>query len=94
MVEVAYSNHLKLRLTLRKIPETYPAEIYHHPEQRFFDVVEGTQIAVRRLLYSNKVRPMMIAYEWEEGKAKIVTIHPMAEDKIINRILSGRWIPP
>jgi len=33
----------------------------------------------------------MIAYEEKEGKIEIVTIHPITDEKIINRIMSKRW---
>ena len=35
---------------------------------------------------------MMVAYEEKDGKAEIVTIHPITEEKIANRLVRGRWI--
>jgi len=34
----------------------------------------------------------MIAYDVIKECIEIVTIHPIADEKIINRILNGRWI--
>lgn len=34
----------------------------------------------------------MIAYVKEDAIANIITIHPITEEKIINRIINGRWI--
>lgn len=76
----------------RKIPEDYPQKIYENPEQKFFDTAEGNKIAIKKLHYNNKVRSMMIAYEEKNGKAEIVTIHPITEEKIANRLVRGRWI--
>lgn len=91
MAKIEYTGHLKLRLKLRKIPEEYPQKIYENPEQRFFDNAEKTFIAIKKLHYNKKLRNMMIAYEEKEGKIEIVTIHPITDEKIINRIMSKRW---
>ena len=91
MVKVIYTDHLKLRLSVRKIPEDYPKIVYESPEQKFFDNVEETFIAIKKLEYNRKIRNMMIAYEEKEGKIEIVTIHPITDEKIINRIISRRW---
>ena len=91
MAEVVYTDHLKLRLKIRKIPEEYPKRIYENPEQKFFDNAEGNFIAIKRLEYNKKLRNMMIAYEEKEDKIEIVTVHPITDEKIINRVMSKRW---
>lgn len=91
MVKIEYTGHLKLRLKVRKIPEKYPQKIYENPEQSFYDNVEKTFIAIKKLHYNKKLRNMMIAYEEKEGDIEIVTIHPITDEKIINRIISKRW---
>jgi len=60
MEEIKYTNHLRLRLGIRRIHSEYPRIIYASPEQMFFDNVEKTNIAIKRLKYNNKVRNMMI----------------------------------
>ena len=91
MKEIEYVEHLKLRLKIIKIPEHYPKEIYKNPEQRFFDNVERTFIAIKKPDYNKKLRNMMIAYEEKENKAEIITIHPITDEKIINRLMSKMW---
>ena len=91
MEKIEYTEHLKLRLKIRKIPEAYPKEIYENPDQVFFDSSEGVLIAVKKLYYNKKQRNIMIAYERLKGAAKIITIHPITDEKIINRVLSRRW---
>lgn len=54
-MEVIYTDHLKLILGLRKIPEEYPKIILENSEQLFFDVLEKRNIAIKRLKYG-KVR--------------------------------------
>jgi len=92
MKKVVYTNHLKLRLYLRKIPLDYPKIIFENPEYIFFDNMEKRNIAIKKLKYNNKLRNIMIAYEEINNIIEIVTIHPISEEKIINRINSRRWI--
>jgi len=92
MIKIEYTNHLNLRLKIRKIPQDYPRIIYVSPEQKFFDNLEGNFIAIKRLKYNNKIRNMMIAYEKDiKENVEIITVHPISEEKILNRIMSGRW---
>jgi len=92
MRDITYTEHLTLRLKIRKIPYEYPKEIFNNPEQKFYDIVEGTYIAIKKLKYNKKERNMMIAYEKEGNSIQIITIHPIKDEKIINRKISGRWI--
>lgn len=92
MPDIRYTDHLKLRLKIRNFPEDYPKLIYQNPEKKFFDQIERNKIAIKRLKYNNKLREIMIAYTEENGEIDIVTIHPISEEKISNRIISGRWI--
>jgi len=91
MVRIVYTEHLKLRLKIRKIPDDYPKKICNNPEQTFFDNLEKTFIAIKKLKYNKKVRNMMVVYERKNDNVEIVTIHPITDEKIINRIISRRW---
>lgn len=55
-MKATYTEHLKTRMKARKIPEDYPQKIYENPEQKFSDMAEGNKIAIKKLLYNNKVR--------------------------------------
>ncbi len=92
MAEIIYTDHLKLRLNIRKIPENYPREIYEEPDQLFEDKLEGNSIAVRKMQYNNKNRNMMIAFEKSGAGVEIITIHPISDEKILNRVMTGRWV--
>ena len=91
-MQVTYTEHLKMRLKMREIPDSYPRTIYENAEQKFYDTIEERYIAVKKLEYNGKIRPMMIAYEEKEGTVEIVTIHPITEEKVINREMRGRWM--
>lgn len=92
MANIVYTEHLELRLKVRKIPYHYPKKIYDNPEQKYFDKTEGTFIAIKKLSYNKKIRNMMIAYERKNDDIDIITIHPITDEKIINRTIRGRWI--
>lgn len=92
MKSIIHTDHLKLRLKVRKIPDDYPDIIYKNPEQKYYDVLENTFINIKKLKYNKKLRNMMIAYEEKDDKVEIVTIHPINDEKTINRVVSGRWI--
>lgn len=91
MKSIIYSKHLLIRMKARNFPQEFPLIIYFSPERIFFDVAEKRKIAVRKLKYKDKLRNIMIAFEEKEESVNIITIHPISEDKIINRIKSGRW---
>lgn len=92
MKRVVYTDHLKLRMKIRKIPKNYPKMIFEKPEQRYYDVAERNSIAIKRLRYNKKLRNMMIAYEEKNGEVDIITVHPITKEKIANRVTKGRWI--
>ena len=92
MKKISYTDHLGLRLKIRKLPYDYPKIIYENPEQRFYDIAEGNFIAIKKLRYNKKIRSIMIAYEEKNGTIEIITIHPIKEEMITNRISRGRWV--
>lgn len=94
MANIRYTDHLKLRLEIRRIPEDYPRIIYEDPDDRYYDIEEERLISIKQLHYNGRIRPMMIAYEEKGDVAEIVTIHPITELKITNRRIRGRWTEP
>lgn len=92
MKEIVLTDHLKMRLKVREIPGSYPEAIYGNPEQKYYDTLERTFIFTKKLKYNNKIRNMMIACEDKADKVKIITIHPISDEGIINRIMRGRWV--
>jgi hypothetical protein len=91
MKRIEYTNHLKLRLEIRKIPFEYPKEIFEKPDKLFFDNIEKRHIAIKRLKYNKKFRNLLIAFDIFKDRIEIVTIHPISDEKILNRIISERW---
>ncbi len=92
MKKIINTDHLSLRLKIREIPYDYPEKIFVAPDQKYFDTIEKTNIYIKRLRYNNKIRSMMIACEETSASARIITIHPIREESIINRVIRGRWV--
>jgi len=91
-MKIEYTNHLKFRIKIRNIPKEYPKVIYENPEQVFIDILEKRKVAIKKLKYNNKLRNIMIAYDEFNDKIEIVTIHPISDEQLINRLISGRYI--
>jgi len=90
-MEIVYTEHLKLRMKVREIPFDYPKKILEFPDKLFFDVLGGRKIAIKKLKYGGVFKNIMIAYDVCSDRIEIVTVHPISDEKILNRIISGRW---
>lgn len=84
--------HLKIRLEQREIPQNYPKRVIIKPEFEYFDTLTGHLIAIRKLKYNEKVRPMAVAYDIIGNTIQIITIHPVSNQEIANKLLRKRWI--
>lgn len=82
MKRVIYTSHLELRLALRSIPVDYPRAIYAEPDELYWDSIEGRSVAIRRLPFRSRIRPLMIAFDESSDAVSIVTIPPIAENQI------------
>ena len=61
------------------------------PASLFIDTVTNHHIAVKKLRYNNKLRPMVVAYDIIESEIYIITIHPSTDKEIRNKQNRGRW---
>ena len=73
MKKVVYSDHLKFRLKLRKIPHLLPVQIYKLSKERYFDVLTKNFVAVKRLVHAGKNREMMVAYTETNFEITLIT---------------------
>lgn len=90
-MQISYSQHLKNRLSLRKIEYDLPKIIFEQSKERYFDEKTGHLIAVMETELYNKNREVMVAYIIEGDCAKLLTIHPLKEGQKENRVKTGRW---
>ena len=90
-MQILYSDHIKNRLSLRKIPYSLPQNIYEQSDERYFDAETGHRVAIMKVRLYNKVRDVMLAYIIEGDYVKLLTIHPLGTDQKLKRIKTGRW---
>ena len=92
MTKIIYRPHLRRRLKERNIHQAYPRQIYIQSKPHYFDNETGHLVAVSKLKYAQKLRSMAVAYDIINGNIEIITIFPIEENELKNKINSGRWI--
>ena len=90
---IRYSEHLQLRLGLRRIPRHLPRSVYQRARELFYDNRTGNLVAIARARYGGRFREMMVAFSEKKDEVILVTVHPLKPRQKANRIASGRWIP-
>ncbi len=90
-MRIQYSEHIKNRLSLRKIEYDLPKRIFEQSNERYFDKETGHLIAILKVELYNKIREVTIAYVMEGDYVKFLTIHPLKEGQKENRVKTGRW---
>lgn len=83
--------HLKVRLKERQIPDNYPKWILSQPDQTYVDRLTMHHIAIKKLDYNQKLRPMVVVYAIINSVIQVITIYPTTDQEIANRIKSQRW---
>lgn len=91
-MRITLKPHLKIRLEQRLIPRTYPRKILSQTNQKYFDPLTNHYIAVKKLKYNEKLRPMVVAYDIINTEIQVITVYPTTEQEIKNRIQNRRWI--
>lgn len=91
-MKIILKPHLKIRLKGRLIPSNYPSKVLSQPDNQYYDTSTDHLIAVKKLQYQEKLRPMVVAYDIIEKAIEVVTIYPTDEQEIKNRIKNRRWI--
>lgn len=91
MSKIVYGSHLARRLKERKIPQDYPKLVYQKTNRVFVDTQSGHYVRVAQLKYAEKLRQITIVYDKIKAKIEIITIFPISETELANKIKSGRW---
>lgn|GEM_PF-495799 len=91
-MKIRYTKRLSERLKIRKFPYDLPRIVFLQAEKRFRDSLTGYKVAVKKIEYGGEERFIMIAYDIFDKEIVIVTCHPIREEKLKNRIKSGRWL--
>lgn len=90
-MKIVYRPHLTRRLQERNIPISYPKKIFQAREEEYFDTITKHRIAIKKLFYAGRLRNMAISYDIIGESAEIITIHPIKQSEIQNKIEVGRW---
>lgn len=90
-VEIRLRPHLKIRLKQRGISQDYPRLVLERREEKYFDTATNHYIAVRKLEYNGKVRPMAVSYDIINKVIQVITIHPITDQEIKNKLKRNRW---
>lgn len=91
-MKIILQPHLKIRLNQRKISPSFPKKILSKPDFNCFDSQTNHLIAVKKLEYNEKLRLMVVAYDIMGSEIQVITVHPIAEQEIDNKLRRGRWI--
>lgn len=91
-MEIIYRPHLERRIKERKIPEDYPKKIYNQAKLKLFDTKTRHHIAVARAKYAGRISNLAISYDIIGENIEIITIFPISEKELKNKVASGRWI--
>lgn len=73
---IKYSEHIKTRLTLRKIDHDLPKLIYENADERFLDTETDNLIALMKTTLYGEKRDIIVAYKQEGKNITLLTIHP------------------
>jgi len=90
-MKIVYGLHLLRRLKQRKIPKHYPKKILENPEKEYFDSTTLHNISVKKLPYGEKIKHMVIAYDIIADTREIITVYPISESELSNKVKAGRW---
>lgn len=91
-MKVRLSDHLKLRIKVRKINRLLPLNIIKNPSEIYFDQETKHWIAVKEENYAGKLRPMIAVFDKVNDSIEIITIYPSDKKEIAARLERRRWI--
>jgi len=89
---VKYTDHLRVKMVIREIPEGLPETVFREAESSFHDEVTGHSIAIKEALYGGKRRLIMVAYDIKNDVVEIITVHPIGRGQVETRVKSKRWV--
>lgn len=92
LMRIILKPHLKIRLKQRLISQTYPRKILTQADNEYYDPLTNHHIAIKKLAYNKKLRPMVIAYDIIGEEIQVITVYPTTKQEIKNRVQKRRWI--
>lgn len=90
-MRLIYTNHLKSRLKQRNIPVSVVKKTFVGADEFYWDTLRNHSIVVNTVSYKGKRRKVLAAYDTIDGTYEVITIHPITDEQIKQRVISGRW---
>lgn len=88
MKKLHFTKHLLDKIKIRKISKALIKAVVESPESIYYDSLNGTNIAVRKM----EDKYYMVAFSESNTDINAITVHPVKEKQIKNRVKSRRWI--
>ena len=85
-----YTSHFKFRAKQRKIALKLARKIFENADEYYFDNLRKHKIAIARLKFNRKVKTIMLSYDIIDETVEFITIHPIRDKEIENKVISGR----
>lgn len=89
--KIVYTDHLRLRMKLRGIPQTLPKQIWMEAKERYYDRATQHSIAVMSCKIKDRIREYALSYDEKGEVVQLITAHPIKELQKLSRIKTGRW---
>lgn len=101
-MKLIYTDHLKARLKERGISPSLVKEIFDRTEENYWDKLRKHHIVIASVIYKSKRRKVLAAYDKRslsraiahdmiEESAEVITVHPITDEQIKQRLTLGRW---
>lgn len=90
-VKIIFTDHIKTRLKQRRISAKIVEEIFKQNLENYWDNLRNHYIVIGEVNYQGETRKLLVAYDKIGDIAEAVTIHPITDEQVKQRINSGRW---
>ncbi len=90
-MRIIFTDHLASRLKQRGISAEHVKQVLKKSREKYWDNLRKHHIAISRVLYLGRVRKVLVAYDTIGNSFEAITIHPISDEEINQRIASGRW---
>ncbi|MDK2854804.1 MAG: hypothetical protein PWQ41_353 [Bacillota bacterium] len=91
-MNISFSAHFINRKRIRGIPDGLAETVFLEADERFRDVLTGMFIAVKHVPIAGKNRDVALTYTIKNNTVIFVTIHPLKQGQMENRVKHGRWV--
>lgn len=86
-----FTNHLRTRLNQRGISIKTVEEIFGQNLENYWDNLRNHYIVIGKVDYHGKSRKVLAAYDKIGNIVEVITIHPITDAQIKQRLSYGRW---